>query len=69
MAERSIAWLTRGARKIGYCGVVMKDHWRTTAPPPSIRVASLGLTRNGATWSPASTPAKGLAAPQINCEP
>ena len=50
MAERSIAWLTRGkARRVPYRGVAANNLWLTTraAAVNLARLTNLGLTHNG----------------------
>lgn len=52
MAERSIAWMTRGARRVPYRGVA-KNHawWVTRAAGINLkRLLNLGLTRQNAAW-------------------
>jgi IS5 family transposase len=53
MVERSIAWLTRGNRKVRYRGVVKNDHWlhHRTAALNLRRLITLGLTHTGTTWA------------------
>ena len=53
MVERSIAWLTRGNRKVRYRGVTKNDHWlhQRAAAINLRRLATLGLTRNGTNWA------------------
>lgn len=52
MVERSIAWLTRGNRKVRYRGVAKNDHWlhHRTAALNLRRLANLGLTSNHNGW-------------------
>lgn len=52
MVERSIAWLTRGNRKVRYRGIVKNDHWlaRRAAALNLKRLLTLGLQRTGGTW-------------------
>lgn len=52
MVERSIAWLTRGNRKIRYRGILKNDHWlhRRAAAINLKRMLTLGLQRIGGTW-------------------
>jgi len=53
MVERSIAWLTRGNRKVRYRGVAKNDHWlhHRTAALNLRRLLAMGLTHNGTTWA------------------
>lgn len=53
MVERSIAWLTRGNRKVRYRGTIKNDHWlhHRAAALNLRRLITLGLTRNGTTWA------------------
>jgi Transposase DDE domain/Transposase domain (DUF772) len=53
MVERSIAWLTRGNRKVRYRGVTKNDHWlhHRTAALNLRRLITLGLDRTGNTWA------------------
>ena len=53
MVERSIAWLTRGNRKVRYRGVVKNDHWwhHRAAAINLKRMLALGLTRLSGTWT------------------
>jgi hypothetical protein len=53
MAERTIAWLTRGNRKLHYRGVTPNDHWlhHRSAAINLRRMITLGLTRRGTTWA------------------
>lgn len=53
MVERSIAWLTRGNRKVRYRGVTKNDHWlhHRAAALNLRRLLSLGLTHTGTTWA------------------
>ena len=53
MAERSIAWLVRGNRKVRYRGVINNDHWlRHRAAALNLRrLLALGLNRHHATWT------------------
>jgi hypothetical protein len=53
MVERTIAWLTRGNRKVRYRGTAKNDHWlhqRATALNLR-RLITLGLTNTGTTWA------------------
>ena len=53
MAERSIAWLVRRARRCPYLGTTKNRHWlRTRAAAVNLaRLASLGLHHNGTHWA------------------
>lgn len=53
MVERSIAWLTRGNRKVRYRGVAKNNHWlRHRAAALNLRrLINLGLTNTGSTWA------------------
>ena len=53
MVERSIAWLTRGNRKVRYRGVAKNDHWlhHRAAALNLRRLVTLGLTHTGTTWA------------------
>jgi IS5 family transposase len=53
MVERSIAWLTRGNRKVRYRGVIKNDHWlhHRAAAINLRRLITLGLDRCGNTWA------------------
>jgi len=53
MVERSIAWMTRGARRVPYRGVV-KNHawWNTRAAAINLkRLLGLGLTNQNGVWA------------------
>ena len=52
MVERSIAWLTRGNRRLRYRGTIKNDHWlhHRVAALNLRRLITLGLTHNG-TWA------------------
>ena len=52
MVERSIAWLTRGNRKVRYRGVVKNDAWFAirAAAVNLTRLLTLGLQRTSGTW-------------------
>jgi hypothetical protein len=56
MVERSIAWLTRGHRRVPYRGVAKNDAWLhlRTAAINLRRLINLGLTNTGAQWALAS---------------
>jgi IS5 family transposase len=53
MVERSIAWLTRGNRKVRYRGVTKNDQWLhlRVAGLNLRRLLTLGLTRNATGWA------------------
>ncbi|MCV7214868.1 IS1182 family transposase [Mycobacterium crocinum] len=53
MVERSIAWLTRGNRKVRYRGVPKNDHWlhHRSAALNLRRLITMGLTHTGTTWA------------------
>lgn len=53
MVERSIAWLTRGNRKVRYRGVTKNDHWlhHRAAALNLRRLLNMGLTHTGYTWA------------------
>jgi len=53
MVERSIAWLTRGNRKVRYRGVTKNDHWlhHRTAALNLRRLITMGLTHTGTNWA------------------
>ena len=53
MVERSIAWLTRGNRKLRYRGVTKNDRWlhHRAAALNLRRLITMGLTHTGATWA------------------
>jgi len=53
MVERSIAWLTRGNRKVRYRGVAKNDHWlhHRSAALNLRRLIAMGLTHTGTTWA------------------
>ena len=52
MVERSIAWLTRGNRKLRYRGVTKNDAWlhHRIAALNLRRLLNLGLTRRDRSW-------------------
>jgi transposase len=52
MVERSIAWLTRGNRKLRYHGVIKNDHWlhHRAAALNLRRLLNLGLTSDHNGW-------------------
>jgi IS5 family transposase len=53
MVERSIAWLTRGNRRVRYRGVAKNDHWlhHRAAAINLRRLTTLGLIHNGTVWA------------------
>ncbi len=53
MVERSIAWLTRGNRRLRYRGTVKNDAWlhHRTAALNLRRLLALGLSRTQGTWA------------------
>ena len=53
MVERTIAWLTRGNRKVRYRGVTRNDHWlhHRAAAVNLRRLITLGLTHTGTGWA------------------
>ena len=53
MVERTIAWLTRGNRKLRYRGVAKNDHWlhHRAAALNLGRLIKLGLLHNGTAWA------------------
>jgi IS5 family transposase len=53
MVERSIAWLTRGNRKVRYRGVAKNDHWlhHRAAALNLRRLITLGLEHTGPNWA------------------
>jgi Transposase DDE domain/Transposase domain (DUF772) len=53
MVERSIAWLTRGNRKLRYRGVTKNDHWlhHRAAALNLRRLITLGLDHTGTAWA------------------
>jgi hypothetical protein len=53
MVERSIAWLTRGARRVPYRGVTKNDAWlhHRAAGLNLRRLLNLGLTHQHGTWA------------------
>lgn len=52
MVERTIAWMTRGARRVPYRGVAKNNAWWTTraAAINLKRLLSLGLDTEEGTW-------------------
>lgn len=53
MVERTIAWLTRGNRKVRYRGIAKNNHWlhHRAAALNLRRLITLGLTHNGTAWA------------------
>ncbi len=53
LVERGIAWLTHGARRLRYRGVIKNDAWlRTRAAALNLRrLINLGLQHNDGTWT------------------
>jgi hypothetical protein len=53
MVERTIAWLTRGNRKVRYRGVAKNDHWlHHRAAAINLRgLITMGLAHNGTAWA------------------
>jgi len=53
MVERSIAWLTRGNRRVRYRGVTKNDHWlhHRAAALNLRRLITLGLAHDGISWA------------------
>jgi IS5 family transposase len=53
MIERTIAWLTRGNRRLRYRGVSKNDHWlhHRAAALNLRRLINLGLAHNGTSWA------------------
>jgi IS5 family transposase len=53
MIERSIAWLTRGNRRLRYRGVIRNDHWlhHRAAALNLRRLVNLGLAHDGTAWA------------------
>jgi len=53
MIERTIAWLTRGNRRLRYRGVIKNDHWlhHRAAGLNLRRLINLGLTYDGTAWA------------------
>jgi hypothetical protein len=52
MIERTIAWLTRGNRRLRYRGITKNDHWlhHRAAALNLRRLVNLGLAHNGTAW-------------------
>jgi Transposase DDE domain len=53
MVERTIAWLTRGNRRLRYRGVTKNDHWlhHRAAALNLRRLITLGLAYDGTAWA------------------
>lgn len=53
MVERTIAWLTRGNRKVRYRGVTRNDHWlhHRAAAVNLRRLTTMGLTHTSTGWA------------------
>jgi IS5 family transposase len=53
MVERSIAWLTRGNRRLRYRGTIKNDHWlhHRAAAINLRRLITLGLNHTGTNWA------------------
>jgi hypothetical protein len=53
MVERSIAWLTRGARRVPYRGIEKNNNWlhHRVAALNLRRLLALGLTVQNGTWT------------------
>lgn len=53
MVERSMAWLTRGNRKLRYRGIAKNNHWlhHRVAGLNLRRLVTMGLTRTGTNWA------------------
>ena len=53
MVERSIAWLTRGNRRVPYRGVEKNNNWlhHRTAALNLRRLLTMGLHDNDGTWA------------------
>ena len=53
MVERTIAWLTRGNRKVPYRGVTRNDNWlhNRVAAINLRRLLALGLTHGPTGWA------------------
>jgi IS5 family transposase len=53
MVERTIAWLTRGNRKLRYRGVAKNDHWlhHRAAALNLVRLIKLGLVHDDTSWA------------------
>ncbi|MGH3675586.1 MAG: IS1182 family transposase [Mycobacterium sp.] len=53
MVERTIAWLTRGNRRLRYRGVIKNDHWlhHRAAALNLRRLVTMGLNHTGTNWA------------------
>ena len=53
MIERTIAWLTRGNRRLRYRGTIKNDHWlhHRAAALNLRRLINLGLAHDGTAWA------------------
>jgi IS5 family transposase len=53
MIERTIAWLTRGNRRLRYRGITKNDHWlhHRAAALNLRRLVNLGLAHSGTAWA------------------
>ena len=53
MIERTIAWLTRGNRRLRYRGIVKNDQWlhHRAAALNLRRLVTLGLDHTGTNWA------------------
>ena len=53
MIERTVAWLTRGNRRLRYRGIIKNDHWlhHRAAALNLRRLVNLGLAHDGAAWA------------------
>jgi IS5 family transposase len=53
MVERTIAWLTRGNRKVRYRGVIKNDHWlhHRAAALNLRKLITMGLNHTGTNWA------------------
>ena len=53
MVERSIAWLTRGSRRVPYRGVTANNNWlhHRAAAINLRRLITLGLSTTNNTWT------------------
>jgi len=53
MIQRTVAWLTRGNRRLRYRGIIKNDHWlhHRAAALNLRRLVNLGLAHDGAAWA------------------
>jgi IS5 family transposase len=53
MVERTIAWLTRGNRKLRYRGIIKNDHWlhHRAAALNLRKLITMGLNHTGTNWA------------------